>query len=150
MLTRSQATRVKPTDAAVDLGDGETLNIVFDRNAITPAWIDHAQRQAEDEQNAYALAEALASVIHSWDLFEDDTVTPVPASRDEIGALSFDTVSALVRVLVQASSPSRAEGNASSKLSSTPVSGSGVLPAMPPNGAATSPSPKPSESLSQT
>jgi len=150
MLTRSQSRRVKLTTAVVDLGEGDTLNIVFDRNAVTPAWIAETDRQAKDEKDVFALAGALAAVIDSWDLFEDDGVTPVSPTKEEIGALSFGAVSSLIETLIAASSPSRAEGNASSEPSNMPLSASTEPPVTHQNGEGTSPLPKPSESLSPT
>ena len=150
MLLRSQSRRPKPTEAMIDLGDGDTLNIVFDRNEITPAWVEHAQRKANEDADAYALAFALAEVVQSWDLFEDDGVTPVATTGDEIGQLSFPTLADLTAAIVRSGTPSRAEGNATSERSSTPPADYTPPPGTPQNGPATSPSPVPSASPSPT
>ena len=147
MPTRSSVHRPKPTTATIDLGDGETLTLVFDRDRITPDWLRASQEATED---AYVFATALAEVIDSWDLYEEDGVTLVPTSADEIATLSFDALAAILKAIGEAAAPSRAEGNASSKPSSIPPSDSTAPPSTPQNGPVTSPSPELSASPSPT
>lgn len=150
MPTLSQVHRPKPTEASFDLGDGFTLEFVFDRNAVTPAWIAETDRQAKDNNDVFALAAGLAAVIESWNITEEDGVTYVPVTREAIGALSFGVVGGLVDAVITASSPSRAEGNASSGLSSTEPLASEAQNGTSPGGPATSPSPAPLASPSLT
>ena len=149
-MKRSEIRRPKPTTAVIDLGDGDVLNIVFDRNKITPAWIDEADTAAKVNKDIYAVSAALALVIESWDLYEDDGVTLVPTTREEIGSLSFAAISAVMESMIEASAPSRAEGNALSEPHSIPPTDSTEQAPMPQNGQGTLPSPAPLASQSQT
>lgn len=150
MPTRSQVHKPKLTQAVIDLGDDYTLTIVFDRNKITPAWIDAADTAAKVDQNIYAVSGALAEVIESWDLYEDDGVTVVPITGEEIGALSFEALSVIMQSMIEASAPSSAEGNALSEPRSTQPGDSTEQLPTPPNGQQTLQSPTPSASPSLT
>lgn len=149
MPTIGQITRQKLVEANIDLGDGDTLIISFDRNKITPAWVDAADRQAKEKQDVLALSGALAEVIVAWDLTADDGSEYAP-TRENIGALSYGVQGELVAALIEASAPSRAEGNASSPPSASPSTGSTPESQISPNGSETSPSPSVSASPSPT
>jgi hypothetical protein len=58
---------------AVDVGDGEILNIEYDPNVLTPeleSWVQGAAR-LEDSTAGAMLAELLERILLSWDLFCD-------------------------------------------------------------------------------
>ncbi len=139
-------TRQEPTEAVLELGD-DTLTIMFDANRITPRWMHDTLTRLEDT-DVMATAEALATVIISWDVTDDDQ--PFPPDADNIGLLSFKAVQQLYEVVCQAAAPSSAEGNASSPSASEQPSASDKTLSSSPNGSDGSSSPKPSESLSQT
>jgi hypothetical protein len=149
MPTIGQLTRVKHVDAVVDLGDGDQFKVTFDRNKITPAWVDAADRQAKEQQDVLALSSALAEVIVSWDVTADDG-SEFPPNRENIGALSYGVQGELVAALIEASAPSRAEGEGSSPLSASPSTDSAPESLAFPNGSETSPSPTVSASPSPT
>ena len=129
----SEITRQKPVEAVIDLGDGDTITLQFDRNMVTPAWVEEGRKDA-------FLSRALAEVILSWDVVNDDG-SPYEPTAENLAVFSFDAQSRLLEHIVEAAVPSRAEGNASSAPTSTPPTGSTPLPATPQNGMVTSPSP---------
>lgn len=144
----SDLTRQKPVSATIDLGDGDTIEVSFDRNRVTPAWVTLAQ-QRDEAQDTLSLPKALEDVILSWDVTNDDG-TAFPPSAANIAVLSYPAQSELLTRIMQAAVPSSAEGNASPVLSSTAPSDSEELRPTPQNGLVTSPSPVPSASPSAT
>ena len=144
----SDLTRPKPVEATIDLGDGDTIAVTFDRNRVTPAWVTVAQRR-DEEQDTLSLPKALADVIVSWDVTGDDGGEFAPTAEN-IAVLSFPAQSELLKRIMEQAVPSRAEGNASPAPTSIPPSGSSAPEPTPPNGVVASPSPKLSTSPSQT
>lgn len=137
-------TRPKPKAITVDLGDGDELNITFDRNKITREW----QQAGDETSGADGLAAALADVILGWDVTENGV--PLAADADGIGRLSIPAQADLLRQIIENSTPTSAEGNSQNGPSPTPSSASTAPPATPPSGSETSPSPTASESPSTT
>lgn len=136
----SDLTRSKPVEVVVDLGDGDTVTLVFDRNRITPAWV--ASMQAHSESDALALSGGLAETILSWDVTEDDG-QPFPPSRENLGRLSYGTQKQLTVRLMGAAIPSDAEGKDLSAQPPMQSSDSADPQPTSPNGQATSPLPVP-------
>lgn len=139
-------TRQKPVNVTIDLGDGDTVTVTFDRNKVTPGWVDAMQKRGDGD--ALALSHGLAETIHAWDVTEDGQ--PFPPTGENIGQLSYGAQKALLEQIMRASVPGEAEGKASSVLTSTAHSVSTPLQPTSPNGPATSPSLAPSESPSPT
>lgn len=140
-------TRPKPTVALIDLGDGDTVNVTFDRNKITPLWMEEAEKR-DREKDTQSLPKSLADVILSWDVTNEGAAYPPLA--ENIAAFSYPVQAELLTSILAAAVPSRAEGNVSSGPSSIPPSGSEVPLMTPQNGAVTSPSLVPSASPSPT
>lgn len=140
-------TRPKPTDTTIDLGDGDTVTITFDRNKITPHWMAEAERR-DTERDTQSLPKALAEVMLEWDVTDEGAAFPPTA--ENIAVFSYPVQAELLRCILVAAVPSRAEGNASPEPSSTPPSDSSPQEATLPNGDATSPLPAPSTSPSLT
>jgi hypothetical protein len=138
-------TRPKPVSVAIDLGDGDALNVSFDSNKITPAWVNQTQ-----QEDVMAVARALAEVILEWDVVADEQGTPYPPSVENLAALSYPAETKIAMKLIEASSPASAEGNFSSEPRSTQSSDSTVPPGTSPNGPATEPLRTVSESPSPT
>jgi hypothetical protein len=138
----SDLTRSKPTPFTVDLGDGDSVQGMFDRNKVTPAWV-------ESGRNDQFLSDALADVILEWDVTNDDG-SPFAISAANMAVFSFDAQARLLEIIVSASVPGRAEGNASANTSDTREQGFTNLPASPQNGQPLSPSPPPSAVPSPT
>lgn len=138
----SDLTRAKPTPVTIELGDGDTIALLFDRNKVTPAWVTQGMKQE-------FLSEALADVILEWDVVNDDN-TAFAISAENMSLFSFSAQSKLLEHIVSASVPSRAEGNDLSPLPATASTTSTEQPATHQNGAATLPSPTPSVSPSLT
>jgi hypothetical protein len=143
----SQITRPKLVETTVDFGDGETVRVEFDRNAITPGWVADAERRDTDTDRM-GLASALAAVITGWDVTSGEEAFPPFA--ENIARLSFPLQAMLLRGVLTAAVPSSAEGNFSSGRSNTPSSGSSSPPATSPNGPAALSSPALSTSPSPT
>jgi hypothetical protein len=144
----SHLTRVKPRNADVDLGDGDSVHIVFDSNKITPAWVQES-KEREEARDALSLSKSLASVLISWDVTQDDG-SPFPPTKENIAVLSYAAQSALTTKILEASLPSDAEGEVSSERSGSPLTDSSEPAPTHQNGAATSPSPEHSASPSKT
>jgi hypothetical protein len=140
-------TRVKPVEAVIDLGEGDSINVSFDLNKITPHWM-RAAEQRDSEQDTLSLSKTLAEVIISWDVTDDGK--PFPAEPENIACLSYIAQSELLRKIVEASVPSDAEGEASSAPSPEPSTTSSEPVLTPQNGPVTSESPVPSASQSPT
>lgn len=131
----SSFTSPKPLTVSVDI-NGEPVEFAFDVNAVTPRWM---------ESN---LVDGLAAAGVSWNLTEDGQ--PLPLTKDNLERLPYPVLTQLTEKLIEASTPSSEEGNASSPSASGPQSDSGSMSPTSPNGSDTSTSPKPSESLSVT
>lgn len=142
-------TRQKPVETIIDLGDGDAVAVVFDRNRITPFWVADAQRR-ENESDALTLPKALADVMISWDVTADDQGGAFPPTPENIGVLSVSAQGALLEQIMRAAVPSDAEGKASSGTPSIPNTSSLERPALLQNGQPTSPSPSASTSPSPT
>ena len=144
----SELTRAKPVDATIDLGDGDVINLAFDRNKVTPAWVQLAQKR-DEEQDTLSLPKALEDVILSWNVTNDDGSSFEPTA-DNIAVLSYPAQSDLLRRIMEQAVPSRVEGNASPVPSSTPSTTSMAPEPTPQNGLVTLPSPELSASPSPT
>lgn len=144
----SDLTRQKPVSTTVDLGDGDTVTLTFDRNRVTPAWVQLAQKRDED-QDALSLPKALADVLLGWDVTDDDGAV-FPPVADNIAVLSYPAQRDLLARIMEAAVPSDAEGKASPATSPAVSATSTVTETASLNGPATSPLPVPSASPSQT
>lgn len=140
----SSLTREKLVDVQIDLGDGDTVTVRFDRNKVTPAWAARASAAADSD--ALALPKSLAETIQSWDV--TDAGQPFPPTGENVGVLSFGAQRALLSQILKASVPSDAEGKASSATPPTASSPSTETLATPQNGQAPSLLPAPSASPS--
>lgn len=60
----------------VDLGEGETLNVVYRPGAVTPTSHDETIELVGQQRVGAALAQSLATTIVSWDLVGDNN-TPI-------------------------------------------------------------------------
>ena len=109
-------TRRKPVTVEIDLGDGDTLVVEYDRNRVTPNWVGVAQDRV-NAQDVLATSTALAEVILQWDVTDDGA--PFPPTAENIGRLSFSAQSALFAKIMEASVPSSEEGNDSSDTSAS-------------------------------
>lgn len=134
--------------ATIDLGEGFVVNVRFDAAALTPAWMRDATRTG-NESDALQMAAAVADVVVEWDVTNDDG-TAYPPTVDNLAVFSFAELGAFVEKMIEASTPSRAEGNVSASTSATPELDSTSSLVNPQNGQALSPSPAPSASQSLT
>ena len=144
MPARSHLTRPKPRQVLVDIGEGDTLSIVFDSNRITPAWMREAQER-DEATDPLSLPTALAEVILRWDVTEEDGSEFLPVI-DNIAEFSYPVQTLLLTEILKAAVPSSEEGNGSSDTSATASTGSDNSPEIPQNGQAPSLSEKPLES----
>ena len=140
MPALSNLTRQKPVEKLIHIGDGDQVSIVFDRNSITPAWVKSAQAD-ERESDPFTVPKALAAVIISWDVTDDDG-NVLPTDADTLAMFSVPAQGALLDQIMSAAFPSDAEGKASSGPPSTPPPDFSEPAATSPNGQATSPSPE--------
>jgi len=107
--TRSHATRPKPKAVpTIELGEGDTLNIVFDSNAITPAWMRDGDI-ASESFDPLAMSRMLAAVILEWDFVEDDG-SPIPINAEELAGFSFPVQNLLFKQILETATPSSEEG----------------------------------------
>ena len=77
-LTR--LTRRKPVTVEIDLGDGDTLVVEYDRNRVTPNWVGVAQDRV-NAQDVLATSTALAEVILQWDVTDDGAAVPADSGE---------------------------------------------------------------------
>ena len=143
-VSRSHLTRPKPRQVLVDLGEGDTLSIVFDANRITPAWMREAQER-DEATDPLSLPTALAEVILRWDVTEEDGAEFAPTAAN-LAEFSYPVQSLLLTEILKAAVPSSEEGNASSDTSATASTDSASSQASLQNGQAPSLSEKPLES----
>jgi hypothetical protein len=120
------------------------LNIVFNLNGITPAWVQRTQ-----EPDVMAIARALADVIAEWDV-TDEQGQPYPPTAENIAPLSYSVATAIALKLIEAASPSSEEGNELSAPRSTPSMDSTEPVETSPNGPGIEPSLSVSTSPSPT
>ena len=142
-VSRSHLTRPRPREVTVDFGDGDTLSITFDSNAITPAWM-HRVEVIQNEMDSMLLSRQLADIILAWDLVEEDG-SAFPPTAENLAVLAYPMQTALLGQIVQAAMPGSEEGNVSSNISDTPTPGSMSEPASLPNGQQPSDLQKPSD-----
>lgn len=142
-----QLTRAKPTSCEIDLGEGDIVKVTFDRNKITPAWMQSAEKR-DNERDVLSLPKALSEVILLWDVTSDGE--PFGHTPENIAQLSYPAQQGLLQRIIEAAVPASEEGNVSSNTSSTPSQSSSSEPASLQNGQAPSPSPTPSASPSPT
>lgn len=147
-MRASDITRQKIVEATADLGGGDTITFQFDRNRITPAWVEEATRRDED-RDPLALARTLAEMVAEWDVTNDDGTVFAP-TVENLATFPFDILSKLVTRMVEAAAPSEAEGKASAEAYSSAPSTFTAPEATSPNGEAPSPSPSVSASPSPT
>ena len=140
-------TRQKPREALIDLGDGDSVRIVFDSNRVTPLWVDETQKRVNN-QDSLSLPKALSDVILEWDVTDEGA--PFPPSAENIAKLSFPVMGLFFERIMDAAVPSSEEGNASSDISSSPSQSSTPPPVNLQNGPAPSTSPLSSASPSPT
>ena len=146
--TANSLRRPKIVQVTIDLGDGDAVTVEFDRNRITPAWFADSKRRLDDSDPMTSPA-ALAAVIVGWDVTNDDG-TPFPPTAENLAELAMPVLDKVFAAVIDAATPSRAEGNASANTSSSASTASASAPATPLNGQPLSPSPTPLASLSQT
>jgi hypothetical protein len=148
--TPSQLRRPIIVDHTVDFGDDITVKFGFDRNKITDVWMREWVRLEQEPDATSKLNEMLADLITGWDVVNEDG-SPYPMTAEAIGVLfSLPDKGRIFQELVEASAPSRAEGNVSSAPTSTQRSDFTEQVATPPNGTVTSPLPELSAAPSQT
>lgn len=137
MPALGQITKPKPVSTPIDFGDGVIVQLIYDRNRVTSAWLDRA-RGRDVAHDTLSIAKALAEVILEWDVTTDDG-QPYPPTVENLAVFSIPDLSQILAEVVKFAQPSSAEGNASSAPSSTPPSGSISQAETPPNGQAASP-----------
>jgi hypothetical protein len=113
---------------------GEPVSVTFDRSKITMHWTRFMQ---EDENR---LPEALAAVVHEWDITNDDG-TAFDPTVENICELPLPVVNALCVALGDSKQPSEDERKNSLGPPSSQSVASTEQAEMSPNGPATSRSP---------
>jgi hypothetical protein len=136
---------VRPTPATLELEEGVSVTVMFDRNRTNSFWHDAVQSGIQAADN-FAIAQALADVAISWDLY--NTVEgDYPPTMENIASLSLGSQAELFGAIVDAATPARAEGNVSGSTLGTAVPDSINSRVIPPNGQVPSPSQELSASL---
>jgi hypothetical protein len=132
----SAARAPKPTTITVPLGT-ETVEITFDANKVTKPWMD------------LRIAEALPEAILSWNMTENGQ--PMAVTVDNFDRCPYPLLHLIIQTMLEAVTPSDAEGNASPPSSDAPPSATSDPGSQSsPNGSATEPSQTSSESLPVT
>ena len=106
----------------------ESVEIVFDANTITAAWMD------------LRIAEALPVAITGWNMTENGA--PMPATVETFDRVPYPVLHSIARVMLEAATPSSEEGNASPASLAVQSSGTSAQGSVTsPNGSETVPSP---------
>ena len=142
-VSRSHLTRPRPREVVVDFGEGDTLSITFDSNAITPAWMYRVE-VIQNEMDSMLLSRQLADIILGWDLVEENG-SEFPPTAENLAVLSYPMQTTLLGKIVEAAMPGSEEGNASMNISDTPTPASTSEPENLLNGQQPSGSQKPSD-----
>ena len=145
MAKFSGLTEQLPVSVTFEYGS-ESVTVVFDRNKITQNWARKVRQGIEAENVDDAVLDATVEIMLSWDVTEDDGVTPIPPSREILGSLPIAAFERLSVAIGNAASPSSEEGNGSTNISATQAELSTSEPVSPQNGQEPSPSPAPSAS----
>lgn len=146
MADIGQLTRQKRVEVIIDMGEGDSVTIGFDRNRVTPAWVAGAEER-DKNNDTQSLPKALAEVILDWDVTHEGS--PYAPTADNLSVLSYPAQAEILEQILQAAVPSRAEGNDLSKSRSGQPAVS-TAPEKSPNGPATEPSLTSSASPSPT
>ena len=143
----SNLTRRKIVTTTVDI-DGESVQVTFDRNKITPAWVA-ATQERDREKDALSIPKAFAEVIVEWDI-TDEAGDPYPPTVENIAVFSSLILGEFMGQIIEASVPGAAEGKDLPATSPVPSPVSTPTGETSRNGHQTSTSPEPSASLSPT
>jgi hypothetical protein len=136
-----------PVTYTAQLGT-ESVSVTFDAAKMTGRW-ERALAAAMRAEDYDVVSDMVLDVFIAWDVV-DDAGQPIPISRDLLLDLPNRALARLMEGMRTAANPVSEEGNGSAATSSTPDTASMVLPASPPNGQPTLPSPPLSTSQSQT
>jgi hypothetical protein len=147
MPARNSIKRSDPVRCQVEFG-GETVQVVFDRNAMTQRWVKQMQETPASVDVEIA-SRSLADILLEWDIVEEDG-TPTPITVPVLADLPLAFIFALDEAIGEAGVPGSEEGNASKTISSTPSSASTGKQESPLNGPQPSVTPALSASPSLT
>jgi len=105
----------------VTFDEGEKIELTFNPNAITPAFLAELQTRKIGEEGsdvaqgaaaAGLVVDTLAQVLASWDL--TDGGEPIPLTREGIASVPLDILSKILKEVNTATSPNPATPTPSS------------------------------------
>lgn len=96
----------------VDLGDGETLNIVFRPGVVTPEAHDATMDLVDQQRQPAAVAKSLAATLVKWDLLTDDG-DPYPIDEKSLRSLPFGFLGKVFFALQDSLSPNEEKSSKS-------------------------------------
>lgn len=108
-------------DLLFDTGDPKNplvVRCVYQPRAIRPGTMRRLTDTDDPVNQMCGLAELAVSMLVSWDLTEDDGVTPVPITRERFEDFDAELLNAIVNQLTAAQAP-----NAPSETASPATSG---------------------------
>lgn len=94
----------------VPFADGEILNVVYRPSNATPADLDALAEQAENAEAEQAKGkinrevirrnvESMADLLVSWDLTEDDEVTPIPITVEGLSKVPMHVFNSIMKAV---------------------------------------------------
>jgi hypothetical protein len=82
----------KRATVAIDMGDGESLNVTYRPNSITPELIDRAGTQ---ETSAALVVSITSGLVEAWDLTDEHDKT-IPVTAQEIAKLPINFLNSVI------------------------------------------------------
>jgi hypothetical protein len=115
-----QMLRSLPTSCSIDLGDGDVLDVVYDKNKLTSNWTKAAEER-DNVNDVQSVVKALEDVLISWDVVEGEPPVQIPPTLENLSRLlSLAQEKLVLREVITHSMPSSDEGKDSSQPSETP------------------------------
>lgn len=99
-----------------DTGDPDEpllVQCVYQPRAIRPGTMRRLTDTDDPTNQMVGLAELAASMLVSWDLTEDDGVTPVPITRERFEDFDAELLNGIVNQLTAAQAPNAPSGTGS-------------------------------------
>ena len=87
--------RDRRAEHTIDLGDGDTINIVYFPHKITPGYLDGVSK----ETDLMALARTVAVFVAEWDITDEDE--PLPVTTEGAAKLGITLLNRIVTDVAQ-------------------------------------------------
>lgn len=110
MAITSAKLRLKKATVTIDFGDGDTLNITYNPNALTTDAESERRERLNEKGEPFliVLTDILPGIITDWDYLDDDTKKPLPITTELLRSeLSGNLVVAIWNAIASDVSPGK-------------------------------------------